>query len=233
MKRRLPFFARVSAALLALAVFACLLAPPAVVAAPEERRAELLYQKEGGEPRRGGEAMVCGRHARLDVQLGKAGLFTLLVDGEAGKMQVLSQRLKGYVESRVEGEGRNWRELVRSASAVLMPQTLGMVSFEEKSYRELGRESVEGYEALKSRCVFSLGFMGSYRDITVDVWESEAFAPFPLKVAVLDDKSTQGGAAWLDAVQPLKEGRDAFLLPAGYTRFGSVLDLILYALSAL
>jgi len=137
------------------------------------------------------------------------------------------------VESRVEGEGKSWRELVRSASAVLMPQTLGMVSFEEKSYRELGRESVEGYEALKSRCVFSLGFMGSYRDITVDVWESEAFAPFPLKVTVLDDKSTQGGAAWLEAVQPLKEGRAAFLLPAGYTRFGSVLDLILYALSAL
>ena len=29
------------------------------------------------------------------------------------------------------------------------------------------------------------------------------------------------------------QDKDAFLLPAGYTRFGSVLDLILYALSAL
>ena len=113
---------------------------------------------------------------------------------------------------------------------MLMPQTLGMVSFEEKSCIEQGRELVQGYEAVKSRCVFTLGFMGSYRSITMEVWESPAFAPFPLKVSVIGDKNTHGAVVWFEGIKPLKEEVD-FFPPEGYTRFSSVLDLILYAIT--
>ena len=211
-------------------VFASLLAPLCSDAAAQGLRAELRYQEEGKNVRVGGEAAVSGKKARLDSRLGKAGLFTLLVDREAGKMQVLSHRLKGYVETHLDGEARSWRDLVRSASAVLMPQTFGLVSFDEKSCKELGRERVEGYEAVKSHCVFTLGFMGAYRDIAMDVWEGPDFAPFPLKVVVIGDHKTRGAEIWFSGIQAMK-GKGDFHLPEGYTRFGSVLDLILFALS--
>jgi hypothetical protein len=223
---RLPL----SCLLTAFLAFACLLAPLSAEAVAEGLRAELCCQEDGKEKRRGGEAMLAGNKARLDARLGKAGMFTRLVDREGGKMQVLSHRLKGYVESRLDGDARSWRDLVRSASAVLMPQTLGMVSFEEKSCTEQGRERVQGYEAVKSHCVFTRGFMGSYRDITMDVWESPTFAPLPLKVSVVGDRQTHGALLWLENVRPLKEDVE-FLPPEGYTRFSSVLDLILYALT--
>ena len=174
--------------------------------------------------------MLAGNKARLDARLGKAGQFTLLVDREAGKMQLLSHRLKGYVQSKVDGGAQSWRDIVRSASAMFMPQTLGMVSFEEKLCIEQGREQVQGCEAVKSRCVFMLGFMGSYRTITMDVWENPAFAPFPLKVSVIGDKDTHGVEVWFENVQPAKDDV-SFLPPEGYTRFSSVLDLILYAIT--
>ena len=177
--------------------------------------------------------MRSGELARLDVRLGKAGDFTLLVDMTGRKMSVLSQRLKAYVQTDIAGDAHSWRDLVRSASSVLLPQTFGMVFFQEKSCTELEREQVQGYEALKSRFVFTLGFMGSFREITVDVWDSKEFAPFPLKAEILEDARTRGGKAWLASIEAVREGKELFLLPEGYTRFTSVLDLILYALSAL
>ena len=221
---------RLSGLLVAFFVFACLLAPFKSEAAAEAIYAELCYQEEGKDVRRGGKAMLVGSKARLDARLGKAGQFTLLVDREASKMQLLSHRLKGYVESKVDGRAQNWRDIVRSVSSMLMPQTLGMVSFEEKLCIEQGREIVQGYDAVKSRCVFTLGFMGSYRTITMDVWESSAFAPFPLKVSVIGDKETHGAVVWFENVQSAKE-EVSFLPPEGYTRFSSVLDLILYAIT--
>ena len=221
---------RLSGLLVAFLVFACLFAPFTSEAAAETRHAELCYQEDGKDVRRGGEAMLAGKKARLDARLGKAGQFTLLVDKEAGKMQLLSHRLKGYVESKVDGNAQSWRDIVRSVSSMLMPQTLGMVSFEEKLCIDQGREQVQGCEAVKSRCVFMLGFMGSYRTITMDVWENPAFAPFPLKVSVIGDKNTHGVEVWFENVQPAKDDV-SFLPPEGYTRFSSVLDLILYAIT--
>ena len=219
-----------SGLLVAFLALACLLAPLRFEAVAETVRAELCYQEEGKDIRHGGEAVLAGNKSRLDARLGKAGLFTLLVDRESGKMQLLSHRLKGYVESKVDGSAQNWRDLVRSVSSMLMPQTLGMVSFEEKLCIEQGREQVQGCEAVKSRCVFMLGFMGSYRTITMDVWESPAFAPLPLKVSVIGDKDTRGADVWFEGLKPLKEEVD-FFPPEEYTRFSSVLDLILYAIT--
>lgn len=221
---------RLSGLLVAFFVFASLFAPFCAEAGTEKIHAELCYQEEGKDVRRGGEAILAGSKARLDARLGKAGQFTLIVDRAAAKMQLLSHRLKGYVESKLDGSAQNWRDIVRSASSMLMPQTLGMVSFEEKSCIEQGRERLLGYEAVKSRCVFTLGFMGSFRTITMEVWESPAFAPFPLKVSVVGDKDTHGAEVWFEDIKPMKEEGD-FLPPEGYTRFSSVFDLILYVLT--
>ena len=176
--------------------------------------------------------MRSGELARLDVRLGKAGDFTLLVDMTGRKMSVLSQRLKAYVQTDIAGDAHSWRDLVRSASSVLLPQTFGMVFFQEKSCTELGREQVQGYEALKSRFVFTLGFMGSFRDITVDVWESASLLPFPLKAEIAEDGKTRGGSVWLEHIEAVCVEKEHFFIPEGFTRFTSVMDLILYALSA-
>ena len=173
----------------------------------------------------------CGS-ARLDVRLGKAGYFTLLVDMQGGRMRVLSQKLKAYVETAVDGDAHSWLDLVRSASSVMLPQTLGMVSFQEQSCEEKGRELWNGVEAVKSRRVFRLCFMGSCRDITFDVWESRDIVPFPLKVEVIEDGRTRGGSVWLESIETVKSPEKEFLVPEGFTRFTSVLDLVLYALSA-
>jgi len=217
-----------------LVLLAFLLTAFSAQAAPrEDYRAVVKCQDGVRDAQSIGRVMTNGSHGRLDVRLGKAGDFSLLVDGEEKKLLVLSHRLKAYVESAVEGDALSWRGLVHSVSSVLLPQTLGLVSFQEKSCQELGRERVGRHEAEKSRCVFTLGFMGSYRDVTVDVWDSKAFVSFPLKVEVIEDERTRGGKAWLADIEPVREGKELFLLPEGYTRFTSVLDLILYALSAL
>lgn len=228
------FSALFRAFLLAASVLvAVLLIPFSSYAAPyADFRAGLEY-KDGKHPAQScGSAAVSGELARLDVRLGKAGFFTLLIDMKSGRMQVLSQKLKAYVETSVDGDAHSWRELVRGASSVLLPQTLGMVSFQEKSCHEQGRELLNGFDSVKSRCVFKLGFMGSYRDITFDVWESRDIVPFPLKVEVIEDGRTRGGSVWLEGIERVKSPEEGFYVPESFTRFTSVLDLILYALSA-
>lgn len=205
---------------------------PSDAAGHADFRAGLEY-RDGKHPVRScGSAAVSGELARLDVRLGKAGYFTLLVDMQGGRMRVLSQKLKAYVETSVDGDAHSWRDLVRSASSVLLPQTLGMVSFQEQSCQEQGRERWNGFEAVKSRCVFKLGFMGSTRNITFDVWESRDIVPFPLKVEVIEDGRTRGGSVWLAELATVKSPEEDFLVPEDFTRFTSVLDLFLYALSA-
>ena len=219
--------------LAAVFLLAAFLMPfPANAASYADFRSALEY-KDGKHPAKHcGAAAVSGELARLDVRLGKAGYFTLLVDMQGGRMRVLSQKLKAYVETSVDGDAHSWRDLVRSASSVMLPQTLGMVSFQEKSCEEQGRELWSGVEAVKSRCVFKLGFMGSYRDIMFDVWESRDIVPFPLKIEVIEDSRTRGGSVWLKGIETVKSPEKDFLVPEDFTRFTSVLDLILYALSA-
>lgn len=213
-------------------LFACTLLAVPCTAPAADFQADLLYSDSDTKPRKGGTAMAQGTQARLDVRLGKAGDFTLLVDREARRMRVLSQRLKGYVETTAEGPLDSWRDILRNASSVLMPQTLGMVSLAEKSSSALGRERLEGLEAEKSRHVFTLGFLGSFRDLTVVVWENARVSPFPLKAEVVEDERTESGAIWLGSIKDAPASAD-FAVPAGFTRFTSILDLLLYALSAI
>ena len=225
----LPVYCRI----LLAAVAGFLLVQPCMAAERyADFRAHIEYKDGERAAARSGAAMASHRHARLDVRLGKAGDFTLLVDMEARKMRVLSQRLKAYVEADVQGDPRSWRDLLQSASAVLMPQSLGLVSLDLKEREELGRESAQGYTASRSRNVFTLGFMGSYRDISVTVWENDAFAPFPLKAEVAEDKRTRGGSVFLTEIVSVREKEELFLVPHDFTCYTSVMDLLLFAITA-
>ena len=219
--------------LLALCALCIFVAVPSDAAAVQSGfQADVLYADSAREPRKGGTVMTSGEQARIDVRLEKAGEFSLIVDMQGRRMQVLSQKLKGYVETSIEGEPHSWRDLFRSVSSMLLPQTLGLVSLQEKSSEDMGRERIQGLDAVKSRHVFTLGFLGSYRDISVIVWEHPAVAPFPLKAEVLEDDRTRGASVWLGNVRPVPGPEDRFFLPEGFSRFTSVLDLILYALAS-
>jgi len=181
---------------------------------------------------------VCGtassvqNFARMDVDLRKTGRLSILVDMRAGRMQAVAHTLKAYAEIPVTGDPRNWRDLLKSISSVLMPQSLGMVGLVEKETKYLGKASWQGFSARKSRVVFEASFMGKNRTFPLEVWESSVFAPFPLRIIAPETKETYGGSAWLSNIEATENSEQFFKVPEGYTRYPSVMDLFLYALTA-
>lgn len=216
----------------ALALGLMLSGAPSLGAPYADFQAGIEY-RDGDRPARTcGMAAASAERARMDVDLGRVGVFTLLVDMEEHQMRVLSQKLKAYVQVPVVGDPRSWRDLVASASAGLMPQSLGLVSISETSREELGRESIQGYTAQKSRSVFEISFMGTVRQVTVEVWENSVFSPFPLKVRVPESRSRYEGSAWLADIGAVRMPEDELTVPEGFTRYTSVMDLLLFALTA-
>ena len=55
-------------------------------------RAGIEYSDRGRDSRSCGSAASSGAGARMDVDLGRVGVFTLLVDMEGRRMSVLSQK---------------------------------------------------------------------------------------------------------------------------------------------
>ena len=196
-------------------------------------RSAVAYSENGRDSGRCGTAMASDEHARLDVEFRKVGAFTLLVDAEERRLYVLSQKLKAYVSMELEGDARSWRDLVESASAAIMPQSLGLVSIKEIRREELGRRTVLGHAAEGSRSVFELMFMGVVRQFTVEAWDSGAVSPFPLKVSLPAGQEAQAGSAWLEDVASVRVPESEFMVPEHFTRYTSVMDLLLYALTAL
>ncbi|WP_446424146.1 hypothetical protein [Mailhella sp.] len=225
---------RVRALLLAaaLALSLTLGDAPASASPYADFTAAIEYSDSGREARPCGTAAAAGAKARMDIDLGRVGVFTLLIDTESRQLYVLSQKLKAYVLVPVEGDPRNWRDLVASASAVIMPQSLGLVGIRETEREDLGRESVQGYPAQKSRSVFEISFMGTVRQIGVEVWENSVFAPFPLKVRVPESRNSREGSAWLADIEAARMPDAELAVPEEFTRYTSVMDLLLFALTA-
>lgn len=194
-------------------------------------RAVLMFSRGDQPPENCGEAFSCGELARLDVDLGELGRFTLLLDARAARMQVFSWKLNTYVDIPVEGDGHDWRELIKSAASLIMPQSMGLVDIVEKERLFLEEERLDGYRAKKYREVFELSFMGTFRTVTLEVWESEAFAPFPLKAVLLDPRPGKEGRVWLASAEKGKIPPDLFRLPEKATRYGSVMELLLNVLT--
>ena len=192
----MPALQRAARLLCALCLCLGICAPSAWAAAYADFRSDVQYRIGGKSVHACGAAMSSGHYSRLDLDLGKAGAFTLLIDSRNHMLRVLSQRLKAYVEIPVSGDPRDWRSLVKSAAAAVMPQSMGMISLQEKEVTPIGKDNWQGYSVRKTRNVFEAGFMGSTRRFTVEVWENEAFSPFPMHVRAEETDATHGGAAW-------------------------------------
>ena len=201
-------------------------------AAYADFRADVQFQREGKIVRTCGSAMSSGPFARMDIDFDKAGRFSFIVDTREHMLRVLSHSLKAYVEIPVFGDPRNWRTLVKSAAAAVMPQSMGMISLQEKETVSLGRDNWQGYSVQKFRSVFEAGFMGSIHRFTLEVWENEAFAPFPLYASSAETSATHAGSAWLSNIAAEQSSQTMFRIPDSFTRYASVMDLFLYALTA-
>ena len=71
-------------------------APFAQAAAYADFRSDVQYRVDGKSVKTCGSAMSSGPCARMDLDLGSAGTFTLLIDTREHLLRVLSQRLKAY-----------------------------------------------------------------------------------------------------------------------------------------
>ena len=184
-------------------------------------------------------AGICGRaasaegKARLDIYTRKAGSFVIVTDPAEKRMQVCSESLKAYVEIPLAGDAAHWRDLIKSATAVIFPQSLGMVNVQEVSHKKMGVVNLKGYAAEKSRSVFEVTFLGKIRRFEVELWENETFSPFPMQVAVAETAETHAGKAWLTKITADELPPSQFNTPKGYTRYTSVMDLVLYAIASL
>ncbi|WP_298067867.1 hypothetical protein [uncultured Mailhella sp.] len=227
MKRLLPVWGGF------LLLFCWILTPvnAAHAAVRADFRADVVSQQGKQSPQPCGTVRASGHYVRLDVQLGRAGEFSFILDEEAKRLSVLSLVLKAYVDIPVSGDARDWRELVKSVSAAVMPQSMGLMSAEEVERAPLSRGSWKGYAANRSRSVFQFTLMGSQRRVTMEVWENEAFAPLPLRVLVDETRETYASSAWLDNITAEQSGDAIFQIPDDFTRYTSVLDMVLYALS--
>ena len=194
--------------------------------------AEIQYRLDGKPTHVCGMASSIQEYARMDLDLQKTGKLSLLVDMRAGRMQIVAHRLKAYVEIPVKGNPRNWRDLLKSASSILMPQSLGMVSLVEKETKYLGKASWQGFSTKKSSVVFEASFMGKTRTFSLEIWESPVFAPFPLRVIAPETRENYGGNAWLSNIEATENIEEFYKVPEGFNRYPSVMDLFLYALTA-
>ena len=217
---------------LCLGFAVCFCASFAQAAAYADFRSDIQYRIDGKTVKNCGTALSSGPCARMDLDLGSAGVFTLLVDSREHMLRVLSQRLKAYVEIPVTGDPRDWRSLVKSAAAAVMPQSMGMISLQEKECTPLGKDNWQGYPVHKTRNVYEAGFMGTVRRFTLEVWENEAFSPFPMHAMAEETSATHGGSAWLTNIVAEQASQSMFQIPEGFTRYTSVMDLFLYALTA-
>ena len=120
-----------------------------------------------------------------------------------------------------------FRSIIAARTAVI-----GLVGIKETAREDLGHEQVQGYSAQMSRSVFEISFMGTVRQITVDVWENGLFAPFPLKVSVLESRNSREGSAWLTDIEAARTPDAELAVPEEFTRYTSVMDLLLFALTA-
>ncbi len=216
---------------LALLCFLLALETNALAAVRADFRADVFYQEGSKKFQPCGMAWASGVCIRLDVQLGKAGTFSLILDEKAKRLSILSQNLKAYVEIPASGDVHDWRDLLKSTLAAGLPQNMGLISAEEVERTPLGRASWKGYAVKKSRSVFQISFMGTVHRLVMEIWENEAFAPLPLKVSVDETKDAYASSAWLDNITAGQSADAIFQIPGDFTLYPSVLDMLLYTIS--
>ncbi len=214
--------------LLVVMVSGCLAAP----SADPMFQADIMLHVGKKSPQICGRAMALGNRARLDVYTKKAGEFSVIADMGAKRMQVSSHALKAYVDIPLSGEIGGWRDLVQCAAAFVLPQSLGMMDVRETYRKDRGVKNLRGYKVHHFRSGFEIVFMGMTRSFEIETWENDTFFPFPMQAASAETDKTWGGKAYLTHITADETPSEEFSLPQDFTRYTSVMDLLLYALAS-
>lgn len=225
---------------MAVFIFFYLCAPQGVSAAPfgdKPYSADVVLKEVGRAPKVCGSVLVAHGKARLDVDLGKPGVFRAIFLPNEKALLVLSDTLKGYVTLPVTGEERDLRALVMQAARSVMPVGVSALDILETESENLGNKVWQGWTARVIRAQYEAHMMGAVNSIKLEIWENAALAPFPLRLINLNAgqgaTSTQSG----DTVELANINtrpaipQDAFFVPESYTRYSSVLNLLLYSIT--
>lgn len=208
-------------------------------ASPFAYTARVMFREGQGESRQVGSVTAFGPDIRLDVDLGAPGLFHALLRPERKTLYVVSNTLKAYVEIPVQGDERGVAEIARCLAASVMPFGVPVLAIQTTDVQTRGSGVWQGYPVEKTAMRFVADFMGSTGSLNLVLWDNPDFAPLPLRVEEMGTKDEVKSCAELTDIAPVSPtdaGREKsatlFELPAGYTRYASVLDLLLYALAA-
>lgn len=207
--------------------------------APASYTARVLL-REGERPARPVGGVSKGEGClRLDVDLGAPGVFHVLLRPDDDVLYVVSDNLKAYVGVPLRTGGRSLDELAADVAASVMPFGVPILTLRVERGASPGQASWQGYAAERTRVRFVADFMGKATTLDAVVWENAAFAPLPLRVEEIrkneDGSECPGDAVELADISPASfsgsERAALFEPPAGFTRYASLLDLLLYALA--
>lgn len=201
--------------------------------------ARILFREGHSEPRQVGEVTASGPDIRLDADLGAPGVFHALLRSERKILYVVSDALKAYVEIPMQGDERNVADIAQRVAASVMPFGVPVLVIQTRDVQPRGNDNWQGYPAAKTAMRFMADFMGNSGSLNVVLWENPDFAPLPLRIQEVKTSGEVKSCAELTDIVLLshadaakEKGKALFEPPAGYTRYVSVLDLLLYALAA-
>lgn len=225
------FLCRVVLACFAAFLSVCLSTPSWAVPA---YKATVLLSESGHPPRPCGKVAISDSKARIDVDLGGAGLFQALVRPDLKVMYVVAEDLKAYVQIPIHGDETDIRELIKRVAESLMPFGVPVLVIREDAREIMGKDLWQGYEVLRTKSRFVADFMGTVNSMYLIISENADFAPFPLRVQeirALDRPGDIRSSVDLIDIIPGSVSKAQFELPEGYARYSSVLDLLLYAIA--
>lgn len=221
----------------------CFGAAAEAVSGAAQYTAELTYRSDRGEDFPIGSASLLREtesgayRVRLDFALGRAGTFSAILRPEEKTLFVVSYGLSAYVTIPTRGDERAAADLLPSVAAAFMPFGVPALTIREEKREVLPTASVDGLPCKRERTLYRVTFMGDASDVALGEWNCSRLPFLPVRVDELrswDDPDSFRGAVLLKNIRSggLDMGKELFEVPEGYTRYGSALNMLLYALAA-
>ena len=205
--------------------------------------ADLTYRSDRGEDFPIGSASLLREtesgayRVRLDFALGRAGMFSAILRPEEKALFVVSYGLSAYVTIPTQGNERSAADLLPSVAAAFMPFGVPALTIREEKREALPTASVDGLPCKRERILYMVTFMGDASDVALVEWNSSNLPFLRVRVDELrswDAPDSPRGTVLLKNIRSsgLDMGKELFEVPDGYTRYGSALNMLLYALAA-
>ena len=228
----------------------CLVSPgvsfgvaPEPVSGAAQYVADLVYRSGQGKDIHIGSAFLLREaergsyRIRLDFEIERAGAFSALLMPEEKTLFVISYALSAYVAVPVQGDERFAGELVPSMAAAFMPFGVPALAIREEKRESLPAATHGKLLCTRHRVLYELMFMGDAFRAALTEWSSPAVPFLPVRVDELQDwdaPDSPRGSILLKSILSgeLGLGEELFQMPEGFVRYGSALNMLLYALAA-